>query len=345
MNKIAVLLNPSAGKGKSIKEKTNIEQTLRRKGIEFDLFVSESEEHLRRLAQRAIGDYRAVVAVGGDTTFKIIAGEILKNSGRDRFWPSPTLGMLGAGSANDIARSLNIRDAEALGNAICTGSTRDMDVGCLRANGADEPQWFLGSLSAGLGAAVNRYIEAFCRRHPRLAKFHLSGQILPGMLAVRHSFSRRLVPLEAVLQTGGVSKPVTFSLLVIANIPFYANGLRFHPGISPFDGRLEAVAVHTASFGQTLRFGIRLGRQKQKQGRELEVLSSPVFRIICPAPIDVQLDGDIISGIEAMDISLLPGALKVFSLVNRTKVDPNRISVSPKPLAKPENPPLPPRLP
>jgi len=79
MEKIAVLLNPSAGKGKSIKKKEKIERSLHSARIPYDVFVSESEAHLRRLAHRAINDYRGVVGVGGDTTFKIIAGEILKN--------------------------------------------------------------------------------------------------------------------------------------------------------------------------------------------------------------------------------------------------------------------------
>ncbi|MCK5057404.1 MAG: hypothetical protein KAT34_12150 [Candidatus Aminicenantes bacterium] len=321
MEKIAVLLNPSAGKGKSLKRKSKVEHSLRSAGIPYDLFVSGSEEHLRRLARQSVDDYGMVVGVGGDTTFKIIAGEILKNGSRSRSKPMSILGMVGAGSANDIARGLGVLEVESLCEAIRAGVTRDMDVGCLRDNGREEPLWFFGSLSAGLGTTVNRYIETFCLKHPRLAKFSLSGQVLPGVLAVSRSFSRGLVPMEAELEYGGTTRRIIFSLLVFSNIPFYANGLAFHPAISPFDGRLDAVVIHTDSFRQTLKFAYRLGRGNHRQEKAFEMISSPAFRLTCPQPFDIQADGDIITGLQSLEVSLLPGALKVFSTVKRGQAE------------------------
>ena len=120
--------------------------------------------------------------------------------------------------------------------------------------------------------------------------------------------------MEAVLETGDKSRRIAFSLLVVANIPYYANGLRFHPDINPFDGRLEAVVIETRSFRQTLRFAFRLSRQAHFQEEGFEVISAPGFRLTCPnSNMDIQLDGDIITGVESMDVSLLPGALKVFT--------------------------------
>ncbi|MCK4764971.1 MAG: hypothetical protein KAW12_22420 [Candidatus Aminicenantes bacterium] len=314
MGKVAVLLNPSAGKGRALREKEKIEYFFQKAGIDYDLFISTSEEHLRRLAGVAAGSRAAIIGVGGDTTFKIIAAEILKKRSREKTQPAPVLGMIGAGSANDIARALQVRDVAALCEAVRDGAIREMDTGCLRIAGREEPLWFLGSLSAGLGAAVNRYIEAFCRRHPRLGKFPLFGQALPGTAAVRHAFINRLVPLEAVLEYDGTKKEIVFSLLVFANIPYYANGMRFHPRISPFDGQLDAVVIHTGSLRHTLKFALRAGRQKHFQDKEFEIISSPSFRLTFPDPVDVQLDGDIVGGLESFEVSLLPGALRVFSV-------------------------------
>jgi len=317
MEKVALLLNPSAGKGKSLKKKNKIEQSLRSAAIPYKLFVSGSEEHLRRLARQSVNDYGIVVGVGGDTTFKIIAGEILKNSSRNRLKTAPILGMVGAGSANDIARGLGVLEVESLCEAIRAGVTRNMDVGCLRGSSKEEPLWFFGTLSAGLGTTVNRYIETFCRNHPRLARFSLSGQVLPGVLAVSRSFSRGLVPIEAEFEYGGTNRRIIFSLLVFSNIPFYANGLSFHPAISPFDGQLDAVVIRTDSFRQTLKFAYRLSRGKHRQEKGFEMISSPAFRLTCAEPFDIQADGDIIAGQESLEVSLLPGALKVFSTVKR----------------------------
>ena len=47
------------------------------------------------------------------------------------------------------------------------------------------------------------------------------------------------------------------------------------------------------------------------------MISSPAFRLTCAKPFDIQADGDIIAGQESLEVSLLPGALKVFSMVKR----------------------------
>ncbi len=95
------MFNPSPGKGRSLKQKEKIQRCLKEKNIDFDLMVTESEDDLRQLAGEKAKEYEKIVGVGGDTTFNIIAGEILKYRG-----PIPALGMIGTGSTNDIVRGL-----------------------------------------------------------------------------------------------------------------------------------------------------------------------------------------------------------------------------------------------
>jgi diacylglycerol kinase (ATP) len=313
MEKAALLLNPSAGKGRSGKKRGEIEHCLQKHEIPYDLMVSQSEEHLRQLARQAAAEYRHIVGVGGDTTFKIIAGELLNDKGGGERQTVPTLGMIGTGSANDIVRSLGIQKIESLCRAIKEKNTRKMDVGILNSETEAKPLLFLGSLSIGLGTTVNRYIEAFCQRHPQLAKFDLFGQVLAGAMAVHRSFARGQVPRRATLKHDGTSTEIAFSLLTFLNIPFYANGLRLGPNTTPFDGLLEAVVIQTVSLPGTLTMAIAVGRGRHEKRQDCRIISAPGFRLIPDGKMDILADGDIVTEVGPFEVSLRPAALRVFS--------------------------------
>jgi len=312
MEKTAIFLNPAAGQGKSLQAKEKISGAFLRAGLPHDLFVSTSEDHLCQLVRRARGKYPYLVAVGGDTTFKIVAGEILAANSRDRSQRPPVLGMIGTGSANDITRSLGIEQVADLCRAIRQGLVKDMDVGCLQVDSQPEPVLFLGNLSIGLGAFVNRYIDAFSRRHRWLRRSPISGQVLPGLMGIYRAFSRHQVPLTARLDTPGSSQDMTFSLLLVANIPFYANGLSLSPASTPFDGQMEAVIIHTRSFPRTLRFGWRVLRHRHRETHGFDIIPFPSLQLSFPGKLDIQVDGDIIPGVGNAHITLLKGVLPVF---------------------------------
>jgi len=77
MEEMAVLLNPSSGGGKSLREKNKIEEYFKKNNIKYDLFISKSEHHLRELAHEATAKYPTIIGVRADTTIKIIFKEIL----------------------------------------------------------------------------------------------------------------------------------------------------------------------------------------------------------------------------------------------------------------------------
>ena len=316
MDKIAILFNPSSGKGRSLKEKAKIELTLTANGIEYDLFVSESEEHLKILAAETASKYPVIVAVGGDTTFNIAAAEILKQN------PAPTMGMIGTGSANDIVRSLGIHKLEDACKAIKAGNTREMDVGCLGLSAGT--YFFLGTLSAGLGTTVNRYVEQFHHKHKLLAKIKLFNftQLIAGLYGIYDSFSSKRLPLKGEIRCTGahngktIAKEIQFSLLAFMNTPYYANGLQLievndTPAPTLFDGLLDCCVIHTTSFLATFKMGMKVQKRKHIEREGFMLLRSSSFRVILEKVIDIQVDGEIIEGVEEFEVSIIPGKLTV----------------------------------
>ena len=313
--KIMILFNPSSGKGRSLKQKEKIETLLKAHGIDYDLIVTESEDHLRQSAAEAAGHYETIVGVGGDTTFNIIAGKVLEY-GKN----APAIGMIGTGSANDIVRGLGIEKIEDACRIIKNGEIRKMDVGRLKINTPPQPETFIfmGTLSLGLGTTVNRYIEDFHQRHGILSKLKPFDQLFSGLYAIHDSFSKKKVPLTVEmayrdLKSGEtIVKPLEFSLLVFLNTPYYANGMRLGEENGLFDGVLDCRVIHTRSFLGTLRTGLRIREGKtNSEGVGIMAIRSVWFNVSSKEAIDIQVDGEIIEGVKEFEILIIPGALTV----------------------------------
>lgn len=328
MKNIAVLFNPSSGKGRSLKEKGKIEKILQKHNIDYDLIVTESENHLRQLAADTAGQYEIIVGVGGDTTFNIIAGEILKyKKDKGKAQLIPAVGMIGTGSANDIARGLGIEKIEDACRAIKNNKTGKMDVGSLKINGKPEPLFFLGTVSLGLGTTVNRYVEGFHQRRKILSKIKPFDPLFPGLYAIYDSFSKKKVPLHIEIEypvknlksTQNILEKIEFSLLVFLNTPYYASGLKLvknentalTPSLTLFDGLLECCIIHTRSFLNTLKAGIHVQKGTHMNRNEVTLLQSTRFNISSKEAIDIQVDGEILEGVRQLEVSLISGGLTV----------------------------------
>jgi len=314
---VAILYNPSSGKGRSLKRKKKLEALLKEIGISAHMYVSESEAHLGELATDTAARYTAVVAVGGDTTFNIVVKELLKREN------PPVMGMIGTGSANDIVRGLGIHKIENAVTAIKRQTTRKMDVGRItfRREGKDETLTFLGTMSAGLGTTVNRYVENYYRRWGILARMNPLAQLKAGLMGIRHSFKSKQLPITVEVQyrenhSGGQgnikTEQLEFSLLVLLNTPYYANGIKLGSDGGLFDGQLDIGVVQTRSFLETIRIGLTLQRRLRNGEPGIMRFKASSVKIVPPQPLDIQVDGDIIERVESLDVTVEPGALTVF---------------------------------
>ena len=303
---MAVLFNPSSGRGKSLKRKALIQARLQHYDIPFRWFTSESEDHLKDLARSLLQDYAVITAVGGDTTFTLIATEIM-NSDADT-----ALGIIGAGSANDISRGLGVYALDSLCRALRSQTFRRMDAGCLQLPDIPDPIFFMGALSLGLGVEVNLYIAKARQRHPVLNRGGSAVQALTGIFAVRKAFSSQSVPNRINLDTGSTKKDVEFSLIVFANTPYYANGIRLFPDATPFDGRIHCCSVQTRSLTETVNVSRTVANGSHVLRDEVEIIPETVFHVTPEkGTIAIQFDGEVMQKIASFSISVLPSALKV----------------------------------
>jgi len=303
-DKVAVLFNPSAGRGKAIGMKNRVEACLHRHGVTYDLFITGNEKELKALACEHALTYATVVGAGGDSTFHLIMNEIIKAGAVARF------GMIGVGSSNDIDREFGVDSLEKAGRALKRGWTRRVDLGCI-VRGSETLRYYLGQANVGLGAQVNGYVHALARRKPALGR----RQTLAGVLGVIRSYRSGILPLSLTVDSGAGTVSGEFVAAVFSNIRYWATGKLIVPEARPDDGILDACLIGMCPFGRLARIARLAGKGRHGMMKEVRFLRSSSFEVSSETPFEIQTDGEIIGGAERPDtfervaFKVLPRAL------------------------------------
>lgn len=149
--------NPTAQSGKNQARIDRARAFFHDEGVACDFVATEPEGKTPASVTRAIesNDYRCVVTMGGDGTFREVASGILDSTKRD----SIALGMLPTGTANDQGRSFGLDAGDGalernLAVILAAKETR-LDAGRLELPDRP-PLWFFDSVGWGISARVLR---------------------------------------------------------------------------------------------------------------------------------------------------------------------------------------------
>ena len=148
MPKTAVIINAGSGADSDTGElKQRLLEAFNANGIEAKIAIAESGEEIVKTAKQAAqGNYKTIVAGGGDGTVSAVAAEIIGTN--------KTLGVLPLGTLNHFAKDLQIPlEAEDAVRVISEGCTQMVDVGEI--NG----QIFINNSSIGLYPQIVRRRE------------------------------------------------------------------------------------------------------------------------------------------------------------------------------------------
>lgn len=149
--------NPTAQSGKNAQRIERARAFFRAEGVACDFLATEPEGRTPVAVTRAIeaNDYRCVVYMGGDGTFREVASGILDSTKKDAI----ALGMLPTGTANDQGRSFGLEAGdgalETNLRVLLAGRETRLDAGKLRAPDR-APTWFFDSAGWGISARVLR---------------------------------------------------------------------------------------------------------------------------------------------------------------------------------------------
>jgi diacylglycerol kinase (ATP) len=301
-----VIVNPVAGMGRAHQLEPRIQAMLRGGGVRTRVLETREAGHGERLAAAAadLGHDR-VIAVGGDGTVSEVINGLMRGSASGA--PPPMLGVVPAGSGNDLARSLGLplEPLDALKVAL-GAETRPLDLGVAASDGVE--RYFHAAGGTGFDAQVAFTMSGKRGRWQR----GRAGYFLSTLNELRRYRNREL-RIRLATPHGARELEGRFLFVAFANGPFYGGGMQICPDASNQDGLLDVCLVGDIS---------RLGALKELPGiyRAAHV-NHPLVEIVrvLEARIEgepgtrVHLDGEPLGGLP-VDVRIRPSALRVAAL-------------------------------
>lgn len=290
-----VIFNPAAGRGRAKRLIDVYASLLRDRLGDFDQAATAGPGNEAELADRAIAEgYSAIIAVGGDGTWGMVADRIVRSGRKD-----VTLGLLPAGTGNDFGKSLGIRAdrAESVVRGMAEGHRRVIDVGRVGS------RYFLNVVGFGFDIAVIDDAAGF-----RV----LQGDLLYRFCALRQLFKFRGLPIEV---SDGVAPPSRGShlMLTISNGNYFGGSFHIAPKATLDDGKLDAVSIFDA--GPIARVGLfsKVAEGTHHGHERVQVRQAARFAVRFDTPVRYEIDGDVyeLEG-TTLDIEAVPRALTVF---------------------------------
>lgn len=294
---LALVVNPTSGKGRGARYGERAERALRAAGAEVRRIVGRDAHDAAKLAHAALEDgAAALVVVGGDGMVNL-GLQLVAGTGRP-------LGVVPAGTGNDVARYLGIPlgDPEAAARIVAAGHTGRYDLGRVTSAYAGEPRWFGTVMACGLDSKVNE-------RANRMRRPRGPSRYTLALLAELGPF--RALPLE--LRVDGAVESLDGMLIAVGNGPTYGGGMRICPQADPRDGEFQVTVVDRVGKGTLLRIfpGVFSGRHIRhpkvgvRRGARIELATS------AREPISLWADGERVGTLPAV-CEAVPGALTAF---------------------------------
>ncbi|MDQ3749327.1 MAG: diacylglycerol kinase family lipid kinase [Acidobacteriota bacterium] len=171
MPTIAVIINAGSGADSDTDElKQRLLEAFNANGIEVKITIAESGEEIVEMAKQAAqGDYKIIVAGGGDGTVSAVAAEIIGTS--------KTLGVLPLGTLNHFSKDLNISaEPEEAVRVIAENHIEEIDAA--EVNG----QIFINNSSIGLYPQIVRRRE---KQQQRLGRGKWSAAFWAAIAVLR----------------------------------------------------------------------------------------------------------------------------------------------------------------
>jgi len=290
-SKARVIYNPVSGGGDYDPDEIRAEL----EGLEVEWIETDGPEDAIKAAEE--WQEGLLIVAGGDGTIN----DVVNGLGRTGFPEDVTLGILPAGTGNDLAATLCIpEDPDLAEGVILQNRGRWLDVARVRSEGIGE-RFFINVATGGLGAEISGVNdEELKKRWGKLSYLRAS-------LEVAKDFDVR----GLTLYLDGERREVEAVNVAVGNCRYTGGGWPATPKANPEDGLLDVVIIDALGAGELLglapaaladfdyldKDGILFARAK-----EVYVETQP--------GLEFTVDGEVI-GDDPAEFSVIPGALKV----------------------------------
>jgi diacylglycerol kinase (ATP) len=225
LQEIALLTNPTAGKGRGARFRDAAAARLRAAGLSVRTIEGRDADEALDLARAAVAEGTdALVLCGGDGLVHL-GVQAAAGTGTP-------IGLVPAGTGNDVARYFDIprRDPVAAAERILAGTPRTVDLA------RSGTKYFVTVLAAGFDAIVNE--RANRMTWPK-------GQMRYNIATLAEL--RTFDPIPYTIELDGASRSLEAMLVAVGNGPSFGGGLRITEGAVLDDGLLDVVIIKPMS--------------------------------------------------------------------------------------------------
>jgi diacylglycerol kinase (ATP) len=239
MRKAALLYNPDSGGGKRRKDVESALAILKAGGVEAELLLTDSRDHARNEARRAIASScDTIFACGGDGTIHNIL-QVVANS-------PAALAVLPMGTANALAHDLGLPlRVPAAAKAALRGGQKRIALGritCLGLNGTNVTRYFI--VAAGVGADAHLFYKLQSGVKQRLGM----GAYYAKAWNLWFTYPMPRFRVEYVDSCSGFIEKVDVTELMAVRIRQFGGVIReFAPGASLDRDDMRLIVCRTAS--------------------------------------------------------------------------------------------------
>ena len=283
-----IIVNPTAGRGRSLRALGVTQKVLNRASWKWEVQLTRAPGHATELASQAAAQgIPLVAAIGGDGTVNEVIQGIAGTE--------TALAVIPGGTGNDHARSLGIPLAPTkAATLLWQGKIINMDIG------KERDRHFGCLVSIGFPVDVIHHTN------------HKS-RFLGGSLAILSSVWQTLQDLcfhEVTLTLDDHRFSVLTCGIFVLNTPSVGGGLRFSPTADVTDGLFDVVVI-----GKLTRVELLCNLPKVYVGRHLNHRAFSLYRcrsvrIETAKPLPKMFDGEII-GYTPVEAFLQPQALRI----------------------------------
>ena len=263
-------------------------------GLKVDVALAHPKVEAIRIARKAVKNgYDVVIAMGGDGTIGTVIRGIAGSKAR--------LGIIVAGTENDIAKSLGVpEDLKEACALIASGHTRKVDLGQLSTRKNKKFYFFMVTV-VGLTATIFPMIE-------QLPHGDLSG-IKDAVMTLLKFDTKPTV----YLTLDDESKiEVETMLVTVANTPLIGAKNLVAPDASMEDGLLDVAVYPDFSKAELLSYFAMTTHEGSAPDGKIQRYQVKKIKIKTSPKLDVAAEG-ILLGKGTARIKVLPGALRVIA--------------------------------
>ena len=289
MRRVALVVNPTAGRGLGARIAPIVRERLAAAGLTVDVFATSCAEDVGRISAEVVASGAdAVALIGGDGTIHLGA-QVLAKSGMP-------FGVIPAGTGNDFARGIGVplKDPAAAADLIVAGKTRTIDLAVAK------DEYITTVVAGGFDSLVNRRANAMS--WPKG-----NSRYTVATLAELRTFK----PLEYVVTIDGEVIETKAMLVAVGTGPTYGGGLQICAGAEIDDGLLDVTIIQPVSRLTLLQMFPKLSKGTHVGHPMLRTFRGRSVRLESPG-ITAYGDGEVLGPLP-VDITIAPGALTVFA--------------------------------